>query len=200
LPPLSVSASLIARIAAELPELPAAKEERLQESYGLPAYDAAVLAADPALADWFEAVAQRAGDGKAASNWVMVDVLGWLNQRGLGIGQAPVTPDALAALIRMVVRGTISNTAGRRVFQLMTETGRSAAELVAEHGLAQVSDDGQLQEWVESVIARFPDEVGRYRAGEARLLGFLMGQLMKQSGGRADPKRASDLMRRKLDE
>lgn len=200
LPVLAVPASLIARVAAELPELPAAKEARLQESYGVPAYDAAVLAADPALADWFEAVAQRAGDGKAASNWVMTDVLGWLNQRGLGISDAPMPPAALAELIRLVLDGTISNTAGRKVFQMMAESGRGAAELVEQHGLAQVSDDAALEGWVESVLARFPDEVSRYRGGDAKLLGFLMGQLMKESAGKADPKRANQLLRQRLEE
>jgi aspartyl-tRNA(Asn)/glutamyl-tRNA(Gln) amidotransferase subunit B len=200
LPPLTVPASIIARVAADLPELPAAREQRMQESYGIPSYDAGVLAADRRLADWFEAVAQRTGEGKITSNWVMTDVLGWLNQRGLSVADSPVTPDALAALIALVLDGTISNTAGRRVFQLMAETGRPAAELVAEHGLAQVSDDAQLEAWVDSVVARFPDEVVRFREGEARLLGFLMGQLMKESGGKADPKRASELLRRRLEE
>jgi aspartyl-tRNA(Asn)/glutamyl-tRNA(Gln) amidotransferase subunit B len=200
LPPLTVPASIIARVAADLPELPAAREQRMQESYGIPPYDAGVLAADRRLADWFEAVAQRTGEGKTTSNWVMTDVLGWLNQRGLSVADSPVTPDALAALIALVLDGTISNTAGRRVFQLMAETGRPAAELVAEHGLAQVSDDAQLGTWVDSVVARFPDEVVRFREGDARLLGFLMGQLMKESGGKADPKRASELLRRRLEE
>jgi aspartyl-tRNA(Asn)/glutamyl-tRNA(Gln) amidotransferase subunit B len=200
LPVLTVPADLIARVAADLPELPAAKEARLQESYGLPAYDAGVLAADRALADWFEAVAQRTGDGKAASNWVTTDVLGWLNQRGLTIADAPMPPGELAGLIQLVLDGTISNTAGRRVFQLMAESGRPARELVAEHGLAQVRDDEQLEGWVDSVVARFPSEVARYRNGDPKLLGFLMGQLMKESAGRADPKRASDLLRRRLDE
>jgi aspartyl-tRNA(Asn)/glutamyl-tRNA(Gln) amidotransferase subunit B len=200
LPPLVVSGELVARVTAALPELPAAKEARLRASYGLPAYDAAVLAADRAVADYFEAVAQRAGDGKAASNWVMTDVLGWLNHRGLGIADAPLDATALAELIAMVLHGTISNTAARRVFQLMAETGRSAAALVEEHGLAQVRDDEQLEGWADDVVARFPDEVSRYRAGETKLLGFLMGQLMKQSAGRADPKRASELLRRRLDE
>jgi aspartyl-tRNA(Asn)/glutamyl-tRNA(Gln) amidotransferase subunit B len=200
LPPLTVPASIIARVAADLPELPAAREQRMQESYGIPPYDAGVLAADRRLADWFEAVAQRTGEGKTTSNWVMTDVLGWLNQRGLSVADSPVTPGALAALIALVLDGTISNTAGRRVFQLMAETGRPAAELVAEHGLAQVSDDAQLEAWVDSVVARFPDEVVRFREGDARLLGFLMGQLMKESGGKADPKRASELLRRRLEE
>jgi aspartyl-tRNA(Asn)/glutamyl-tRNA(Gln) amidotransferase subunit B len=200
LPVLAVPADLIARVTAELPELPAAKEARLQESYGIPPYDAGVLASDRALADFFEAVAQRTGDGKTASNWVMTDVLGWLNQRGFAIHEAPMGADALAELILLVLDGTISNTAGRRVFQMMADTGRGAAVLVAEHGLAQVRDDGLLEGWVDSVVARFPDEVARYRGGDGKLLGFLMGQLMKESAGKADPKRASELLRRRLEE
>lgn len=199
-PPVVVPADLIARIAADLPELPAAKEARLQASYGLPPYDATVLSADRRLADWFEAVAQRTGDGRTSSNWVLTQVLGWANQRGVSIVDVPVTPAALAELIGLVLDGTVSATAGRVVFREMAETGRSARQVVAERGLVQVSDDGELERWVDSVVARYPAEVARYRDGETKVLGFLMGRLMKESAGRADPRRASELLQRRLDE
>jgi aspartyl-tRNA(Asn)/glutamyl-tRNA(Gln) amidotransferase subunit B len=157
-----------------------------------------VLTADARVADYYEAVARSVGDGKLASNWVMTDVLGWMNQHAAAINTVPVTAPRLAELIELVRAGTISNTAGRRVFQLMSESGKSAAQLVHEHGLAQVRDESQLETWVADVVAEFPSEVARYRAGELKLLGFLMGQLMKLSGGKADPKRASELLRARI--
>ncbi|HSJ25000.1 MAG TPA: Asp-tRNA(Asn)/Glu-tRNA(Gln) amidotransferase subunit GatB [Longimicrobiales bacterium] len=199
-PPVSLSADLIASIAAALPEMPAAKESRLRASYGLPAGDASVLSADRHLADWFEAVAQQTGDGKASSNWVLTHVLGWLNQRGLSINEIPFTPARLAELIGLVLDGTISVTAGRSVFREMAESGKNARDIVAARGLAQVRDDEQIEVWVDTVVARYPDEVMRYRAGAAQVFGFLMGRLMKESAGTADPRRASELLRRRLDE
>jgi aspartyl-tRNA(Asn)/glutamyl-tRNA(Gln) amidotransferase subunit B len=199
LPALVIAREHIDRLAAGLPELPAARESRFATAYGLPRYDCEVLTADARVADYYEDVAGRVADAKVASNWVMTDVLGWLNQRGLGIRDAPVPAPRLAELITLVLEGTISNTAARRVFRLMAATGRRAADLVAEHGLAQVSDDAQLEHWADLVIEEFSDEVVRYRSGEAQLMGFLMGQLMKRSEGRADPKRASQLLRTRLD-
>jgi aspartyl-tRNA(Asn)/glutamyl-tRNA(Gln) amidotransferase subunit B len=199
LPPLVLGTALIERIAAGLPELPGAKEARLQDVYALPLYDARVLAADPRLADYFEAVAGQLGDAKAVSNWVMTDVLGWLNQRGLDIGSVPIAAPRLASLIGRVQDGTISHTTGRRIFQLLAESDRDVGALIAELGLAQVSDEAQLEGWADAVVSEFPAEAARYRAGETKLLGFLMGRLMELSGGRADPKRASQLLRARLD-
>jgi aspartyl-tRNA(Asn)/glutamyl-tRNA(Gln) amidotransferase subunit B len=199
LPPVRLAPDQIDRIAARLPELPAAREARFAAVYGLPRYDCEVLTADARIADYFEDVARNVPDSKAASNWVMTDVLGWLNQRGLGVADVPVSAPALAELVSHVLAGTVSNTAGRRVFQLMAETGRGARDLIAEHGLAQERDDTRLEAWVDTVAAGFPAEVERYRSGEKKVLGFLMGQLMKESEGRADPRRASELLRARLD-
>jgi aspartyl-tRNA(Asn)/glutamyl-tRNA(Gln) amidotransferase subunit B len=199
LPPLVVPAAEIARIARGLPELPGAKEARFRSEYGLPAYDAGVLAADAAVADYFEAVATSVGDGKAASNWVMTDVLGWLNQRGLHVAGMPVSPARLAGLIVLVRAGTISGSVARRVFQLMAEGDASAAELVELHGLTQVRDEARLEAWVDEVIAGQPEAAARYRGGESKLLGFLVGRVMQRSGGKADPRRVSELLRERLD-
>jgi aspartyl-tRNA(Asn)/glutamyl-tRNA(Gln) amidotransferase subunit B len=199
LPPLVLEPHLVEAIAADLPELPAARETRVRDAYALPAYDAAVLTADRRVADYYEAVADAAGDGKQASNWVMGDVLGWLNQRGLEIAALPVTAAGLAELITMVRAGEISRSAGRKAFQLMAESGRAARVVVSEHALAQVSDDSLLEAWLDDILRAFPGEVSRYRAGEKKLLGFLMGRLMEQSQGRADPKRASALLRERLE-
>ena len=198
LPALTIARAMIERLAAALPELPGARETRFREEYGLPRYDAEVLTADAAVADYFETVARRVGDGKLASNWVMMDVLGWLNQQGGGVRDIAVTADALGELIELVRAGAISHTAGRRVFQLMAESGRPATTIVDELGLAQVRDDAQLASWADETLAAFPDEVSRFRAGEQKLLPFLMGQLMRRSGGKADPKKASELLRSRL--
>jgi aspartyl-tRNA(Asn)/glutamyl-tRNA(Gln) amidotransferase subunit B len=195
LPPLILDADMIHRIAAELPELPDAKEQRFRDAYALPDYDIGVLTATRPLADYFEAVAAEAGDAKAASNRVMTDVLGWLNARQASVEEFPIEPAALAGLIRLVADGVLSSSAARAVFGRMAETGRSADVIVADEGLAQVRDEDQLAGWVDEVVRSHPDEARRLRAGEDRLLGFLMGQVMRRSGGKADPRRASELLR-----
>ncbi|HWV57014.1 MAG TPA: Asp-tRNA(Asn)/Glu-tRNA(Gln) amidotransferase subunit GatB [Longimicrobiales bacterium] len=198
LPPLVVARADIEAIRANLPELPTARRRRFQEEYRLPEYDAEVLTATRPVADYFEAVAGACGDAKAASNWVMTDVLGWLNQRQVGIDAFPVTAGDLASLIRLVADGTLSSTLARRVFTRMTETGRAPADIVEEEGLAQIRDTSQIEAWAADVIARHPQEAERYRAGEEKLIGFFMGQLMKMSRGKADPKQATEVLRSQL--
>jgi len=195
LPPLVLSAALIERARSALPEPPAAREARLQRTLGIPAYDAAVLCATRETADYFEALAAEAGDAKAASNWVMTDVLGWLNERQLEFRAFPVPPARLGELIRLVHAGTLSSSLGRRVFLRMIETGEPAGAIVSAEGLAQVRDEEQIARWVEEVVQAFPDEVARLSAGEEKLLAFLMGQIMKRSRGKADPRRATELLR-----
>jgi aspartyl-tRNA(Asn)/glutamyl-tRNA(Gln) amidotransferase subunit B len=200
LPPVEISADRLDALRAALPELPAARQARIAAEFGVPDFDAGVLTAARALADYFEATARAADDGKAASNWIMTDVLGWLNERGVGIEAWPIAPAALAALIRMVGDGTLSHALGRRTLARMLETGRDAADIVAAEGLSQVGDEATLAGWVDAVIARFPDEAARGRAGDGKVVGFLMGQVMKASGGRVDPKKASALLRARLAE
>jgi aspartyl-tRNA(Asn)/glutamyl-tRNA(Gln) amidotransferase subunit B len=194
LPPLRIPAGRIAAIRAALPELPAAKAARFVAGYGLPEYDADVLCATRALADYFERTAAGT-DAKAASNWIMVDVLGWLNARQLDITAFPVSAERLAALVAMVIAGRLSHALARQALAAMIETGHSADRVVAELGLEQVGDEAALAAWIDDVVATFPAEVERCRAGEQKLFGFLMGQVMKRSGGRADPKKASALLR-----
>jgi len=198
LPPLVLERAEIEKIRASLPELPDAKERRFREQYGLPAYDAGVLTATREVADYFEAVAAAAGDPKAASNWIMTEVLAWLNQQQCAITDFPVPPEHLAQLIGLVADGTVSSTLGRQVFARMIETGKPPKTIVEEEGLAQVRDVAQLEAWVDEVIAAHPVEAERYRAGEQKLLGFFMGQVMRKSGGKADPRQATEIIRRKL--
>ena len=198
LPPLVLRREDIDSIRADLPELPAAKGERFVETYGLRSYDVEVLIADNDVADFFEATAGASGDPKAASNWIMTYVLSAMNSRGCGVREVGVTAESLAELIRLTNAGTISITAARKVFTSMLDTGKAPAEIVAEQGLVQVSDDDQIDAWAREVIGSHPDVVERYRAGDEKLLGFLMGELMKKSKGKADPRRANEVMREKL--
>jgi aspartyl-tRNA(Asn)/glutamyl-tRNA(Gln) amidotransferase subunit B len=198
LPPLVLEPGTIERARAQLPELPAAREQRFRHSYGLPAYDAGVLCATRRLADYYEEVARHAGDAKAAGNWVMTDVLGWLNERQLEIAQFPVPAARLSELIRLTIDGTLSSSLARRVFTRMIETHESPAVIVQQEGLAQVRNEDQLARWVDEVVREFPQEAARLRAGEEKLLAFLMGQIMKKSRGKADPRRVTELLRERI--
>jgi aspartyl-tRNA(Asn)/glutamyl-tRNA(Gln) amidotransferase subunit B len=200
LPPLAVARSAIERIGSTLPELPRAKQARFIERYALPAYDAGVLGATRAVADYFEAVAALAGDAKAASNWIMTDVLGWLNQKQSTIDELPVPPGHLAQLIALVREGTISSSVARQLFGRIAESGEDPRTVVAAEGLVQVRDEDQLEAWAADVVAAHPDEVARYRAGDAKLLAFFMGQVMKRSQGKADPRLATQILRARLDD
>jgi aspartyl-tRNA(Asn)/glutamyl-tRNA(Gln) amidotransferase subunit B len=199
LPPLSVGAARKAQVAASLPELPDARQARFVSEYRLPAYDAAVLTDSRALADYFEATAAASGNPKAASNWVMGEVLRALKARATSIEHVGVTPAALGALIRLIDAGTLSNTVAKAVFEQMDGTGRAAADIVAEQGLAQVSDEGVLAAVVAGVVGSHADAVQQYRNGKKAAFGFLVGEAMKASGGNADPRRLSQLLRTTLD-
>lgn len=194
LPPLVLDERTVAAAARALPELPAAKEARFREAWGLPDYDAVVLAADRRVADWFEAVAARAGNAKLASNWVMTEVMGWSKQTHRSVAEFPVAPDRLAELLRKIGDGTISGTAARRVLGIMIETGTTATAIIETEGLTQVQDEAAVRDWVDAVLAEHPSEAARIRAGEARLTPFLMGRIMKRSRGRADPRVANRLL------
>jgi aspartyl-tRNA(Asn)/glutamyl-tRNA(Gln) amidotransferase subunit B len=198
LPPLVLSPLWIAAQRATLPELPAARRARLQERFGLPAYDAGVLTATRALADYYERVAAVHGDGKVAANWVMGEVLARLNEGGRTIADFDVAPDALAALLDLVRDGTVSNNAAKRVLDLMASGGGAPREIAEREGLLQVRDDAALAAWVDEVWDAHPDETRRLAAGETKLLGVLVGAVMKRSGGRADPRRVNQLLNAKL--
>ncbi len=198
LPPLVLSTTYIDEIRQTLPELPQARAARFQTEYGLPEYDAEVLTADADIADYFEAAAEHAQDAKAASNWIMTQVLSALNTMSGGIAELKVTPAALGELIRLVNGGTISNTAARQVFAVMTTSGEAPSAVVQKLGLTQIGDENQLENWARDVVMKHPDVVERYRAGDAKLFGFLMGEVMKLSKGKADPRKASAIMKQLL--
>jgi aspartyl-tRNA(Asn)/glutamyl-tRNA(Gln) amidotransferase subunit B len=197
LPPLVVDEARIERVRATMPELPQARRARFVRQYGIPEYDAGVLTQSAALADYYEAVASAAS-AKAASNWIMGELLRTMNERGQSITEVPLAPQALAGLIALIENATISNAIGKDVFAKMYGSGRSADEIVAAEGLAQNSDEGALLSIVHDVMNANADAVAQYRAGKTQTFGFLVGQVMKGSGGKANPKLASSLLKREL--
>jgi aspartyl-tRNA(Asn)/glutamyl-tRNA(Gln) amidotransferase subunit B len=195
LPPLVLRSAWIEGERQALPELPDAKRARLAEQYGLPAYDTRVISSEVELADYFEQVVAAGAEPKAAANWVMSEVLSAYNASG----KVEVGPAPLAALIGLVRDDTLSLQAGKKVFaELRNENDpRAVAERL---GVLQVRDEGALERWVDEVLAACPGEVERYRKGETKLLGFLVGQVMKRSRGQADPKGVQPVLVRRLGE
>ena len=198
LPPLVVTADRVERLRALMPELPEARRRRFVATYGIPDYDAGVLT-QSGLADYFEQVAGAAGNPKAASNWVMGELLRTLNERGTAVVDVPLPPASLAGLIALVDTGTISNAIAKDVFAKMYDSGRTAAAIVAAEGLAQNSDESAVLEIVRTVMAANAETVAQYRAGSQKTFGFLVGQVMKGSGGKANPQLANALLKRELD-
>ena len=195
LPPLVVSEDRRASLAATLPELPEQRRRRFIEQYALPAYDAALLTQTRGVADYFEATAKHSGNPKAASNWVMGEVLRNMKERAIEIEAVPVTPQALAGLIAIVEKGTISSTVAKDVFAKMYDTGRAAGDIVAADGLAQISDSSSLEPIVQKIIRAHPDILDEIRAGKDRKFQFLVGQVMKETKGKGDPKIVTELLK-----
>ncbi len=196
---LRVDDDWLAQARSELPELPDAKIDRLEADYGIPRYDAGVLAAERPLADYFEATATAAGDNKLASNWVMVEVLRALKERGIPITEFPVAPELLARLLRMLRAGKVSGSAAKEVFDEMVERPRDPAVIVEEENLSQLSDESDLREDALRVIRDNPKPYNQYKGGKEAVFGFFVGQLMKATRGRANPQVAKRLLRELLD-
>jgi aspartyl-tRNA(Asn)/glutamyl-tRNA(Gln) amidotransferase subunit B len=197
--PLAVDARRVETVRHTLPELPEARRHRFVAAYGLPEYDAGVLTQSAELAGYFEQVAADAGNPKAASNWVMGELLRTLKERGTSIAEAPLSPRALAGLVRLVDKGALSSSLAKDVFAKMYDSGRSADDIVAADGLAQIDDETAVLALVHDVMARHSDAVAQYRAGKNATFGFLVGQVMKGSGGKANPKLANQLLKRELE-
>jgi aspartyl-tRNA(Asn)/glutamyl-tRNA(Gln) amidotransferase subunit B len=194
--PLELEDTFIARIEAELPELPDAKKKRFVEAYGLSAYDAEVLVAERATADYFEQAAQGR-DAKLVANWVSGDLFGALNRAGLDIARAPIAPDRLGRLVGMIQAGTISGRIAKDVFQKMFESGEDPEQIVAEQGLAQISDTGALEQIIDELIAANPSQVATYQKNP-KALGWFVGQVMRATKGQANPQLVNELLRQKL--
>jgi aspartyl-tRNA(Asn)/glutamyl-tRNA(Gln) amidotransferase subunit B len=195
LPPLVVTGERIERIRRELPELPAARAARFTTSYpSLTAYDVGVLTSSRALGDYFDEVATRSGDPKAAANWVLGEVLASLKASGQSIDELRVRPAGLGELLALVRDGVVSHTAAKQVFAAMAERGGEPRAIAEREGLLKVTDDDALACWIDEVFAEHPGEAGRFLRGERRLQGVLVGFVMKKSGGGADPKRVNQLL------
>ena len=198
LPPLVVSPGDLQAARSALPELPRARRKRFTVDYGLSAYDAGVLTQTSSGAEYFESAARHASDPKATANWVTGPAQALMNARGETVVDFPVSPASLAELIGLVRDGTISDTVAKTVLQTMAEEGGSAREVVRAGGLEQVRDTTQAEAWIDAVLSEFVEEVGRYQAGEVRLIDFLVGKVMQRSNGKADPRQVKQLMRDRL--
>ncbi|HXH08169.1 MAG TPA: Asp-tRNA(Asn)/Glu-tRNA(Gln) amidotransferase subunit GatB [Alphaproteobacteria bacterium] len=196
--PLEITPAWIEEIRRTLPELPDARMQRFTTEYGIPEYDAGVLTSSKALADYYEACVQQYPKPKVVSNWLMVELLRALNRDGIEVEQSPVAPQQLADLFKLVEDGTVSGTMAKTVFEAMYETGKPAAAIVEEKGLRQISDEAALLAAIDDVLANHPQEVADYRAGREKLLGFFMGQVMKETQGKANPQTVNKLLRQKL--
>jgi aspartyl-tRNA(Asn)/glutamyl-tRNA(Gln) amidotransferase subunit B len=200
LPPLVVDEARVEAVRVAMPELPDARRQRFVTAYGIPEYDAGVLTQSAQLADYFEAVVRGGTSAKSASNWVMGELLRTLKERGASIDDTPLAPAALAGLIALVDNATISSTTGKAVFATMYDSGRSADEIVSSQGLAQNSDETALLAAVHAVMAANAEAVGQVRAGKQQTFGFLVGQVMKQSGGKANPKVVTQILKREIEQ
>jgi aspartyl-tRNA(Asn)/glutamyl-tRNA(Gln) amidotransferase subunit B len=198
LPPVAVDAERIARIRSAMPELPAARRRRLVVEYALPEYDAGQLTQSRGLADYFEATVGAGAPPKAASNWIMGELARTLNEQGVEIAASPLSPDRLAGLVALVEKGTISGSIAKDVFEKMVATKRTADDIVAADGLTQIDDDAQIAGLVAHVLAKNADAVAQYRGGKTTTFGLLVGQVMKAAGGKANPKRVNQLLKKAL--
>jgi aspartyl-tRNA(Asn)/glutamyl-tRNA(Gln) amidotransferase subunit B len=198
LPPVVVAESAVAAIRSSMPELPDARRRRLVASFGLPEYDAGQLTQSRPLAEFFERTVAAGAPPKAASNWMMGELARALKERGGDLSDPPVTPERLAGLLALVDGGRISGAIAKDVFEKMLGTGRTADEIVAAEGLTQIDDESQLSTLVGEVIAGNADAVAQYHAGRVAAFGFLVGQVMKAAGGKANPKRVNELLKRAL--
>ena len=198
LTPLVVDDEWIGRIRAELPELAGARRRRLVAEYGLSEYDAGILTGDKALADLFEEAAAAGAPAKAAANWLTGEFLRLMKEGGLEAAQTKLEPKALAGLIALVEKGTLSAPAAKQVFGKLFEAGGSPAEMVKELGLAQISDEDELGGVVDEVIGEHPDAAENFRQGKEQALKFLVGQVMRKTRGRANPQLVNEVLRRKL--
>jgi len=199
--PLVLEPEWLERLRAELPELPDAKKARFIADYGLSVEDAEVLVAERATAEYFEKVAQGTDgtrrDAKAAANWVMGDLFGALNKKALGIEGSPIAPDRLGALIDLIADGTISGRIAKDVFAEMVETGEAPGAIVAAKGLRQLSDEGAIEAAVDAALAAHPAQKAQY-ATNPKILGFFVGQVIKATGGKANPGVVNELLKKKL--
>jgi aspartyl-tRNA(Asn)/glutamyl-tRNA(Gln) amidotransferase subunit B len=195
--PLELDPAWIEQLRQAMPELPDQRKARYIQDFGLSPYDAGVLVAEKETAVFFEEVASGR-DAKLAANWVMGELFGALNKAGVGIENSPVSADRLGGLLDLISDGTLSGKIAKEVFPMMVETGKTAAELVEEKGLRQVTDTGAIEQAITDIMAQHADKVAEYRSGKDKLFGFFVGQTMKATGGKANPALLNDLLKQRL--
>ncbi|MBM3213902.1 Asp-tRNA(Asn)/Glu-tRNA(Gln) amidotransferase subunit GatB [Candidatus Poribacteria bacterium] len=193
--PMEVDSAWVEDVRSRLPELPRARRNRFVAEYGIPDYDAGVLTAERPLAGYYEQVARESGDPKAASNWIMGDFTALLRDAGQTVEETSVRPEALASMIRLIADGTISGKIAKTVLEQMVSTGKAPERIIEEQGLVQVSDTTSLDAWVTQAIEENPGPVSDFRGGKDKALGFLVGQVMKLSRGKANPQRINERLR-----
>ncbi|MDF2635957.1 MAG: Aspartyl/glutamyl-tRNA(Asn/Gln) amidotransferase subunit [Pelosinus sp.] len=196
--PIVVDPARVEDIRANLPELPDARKQRLMNDHGLSDYDASIITASKAVADYFDQSVQNNGEAKAVANWLMGEVSKHLNSEGITILECPVSPKQLTELLALIEKGTISSKIAKTVFEEMWSSRKDAEVIVKEKGLVQISDSSEIIAIVEGVIASNPQSVADYKAGKDKAIGFLVGQIMKQTKGRANPDMVNTLLRERL--
>jgi len=198
LPPLIVSKEFIERVRGEMPELPEDRRNRFMEQYGLTYADASQLTSELALADYYEAAAAASGNPRSASNWIRTELLRELETSALSAAASPVPPSELGALVRLIDEEKISGKQGKDVLVEMFKSGKAAQTIIEEQGLVQVSDTGEIDALIQNVIEANPGQLASYRAGKETLFGFFVGQVIKASKGKANPKVVNERLRAKL--
>ena len=199
LTPIIVTDAYIEEVRASLPEMPQVKRQRMMEEDGLPAYDAGVITASKALADFYDGVRAHYDDAKKISNWIMVELLAKVNAEGIELADVKIRPEQMATLLKLIDAGEISGKIAKKVFGEMFATGKDAEVIIKEQGLVQISDEGALKEMVAAVVEANPKSVEDYKAGKKKAMGFLVGQIMKASKGQANPAVINQLLTEKLD-
>jgi aspartyl-tRNA(Asn)/glutamyl-tRNA(Gln) amidotransferase subunit B len=198
LPPLTVSDQFIEQVRAAMPELPEARRRRFMDQYGLSFSDASQLTSERSLADYYEKVVKVSGNPRSASNWIRSELQRELESAGMAAGSSPVSPEDLGELVRLIEAGKISGKQGKDVLVEMFKSGKNAASIIAEQGLVQVSDTGEIDRIIDEVISASPQQLEQYRAGKETLFGFFVGQIMKASKGKANPKVVNERLKTKL--
>jgi aspartyl-tRNA(Asn)/glutamyl-tRNA(Gln) amidotransferase subunit B len=196
--PLKLNEEWIDGFRISLPELPTMRTKRFVSDYGLPEYDATILTASKDMADYFESCVQQFNHPKTISNWVMGELTRELNNSETEITASPVSPERLVSLLQIVDKGTISLKVARDLFPELYSTEKTPEQIVQEKGLTQVSDDGALGKVIDEVLAKSPVQVAQFKDGKQQVLGFLVGQVMKASGGKANPGKVNELLKKRL--
>ena len=195
--PLKLDMKLIENIKKELPELPDQKKERFIKDYSLSAYEANILVSEKEISDYFEEVIKNS-DIKLAKNWIMGDLFASLNDKNISISESPVTAKKMSQLIDSISSGIISGRTAKEVFEVMKETGEEPNKIIESKGLQQKSDPKELEAIIEKILTENKDKVDQYKSGKDKLFGFFVGQVMKVSGGKANPQLVNEILKKKL--